>query len=865
MADRPSRLATSILAAITGAAAWCSAGTVAVTSGGADRVAALPPNPYLLAAMALAIVASLVVRLRLSDAWPLAISVLIFLPYLPGAVPAPFLLWQGPVELVVWTLVVVGLLATTSAPDLRGALIDPARAPWIAAAIIAAVALFAFGQLRSVVPNGDEPHYLVATQSLMGDRDLKVANNYAAGDYLQYFAGRLQPHYLQRSAAGEIYSIHSPGVSVIVLPAFAIAGYLGAVLTMIAISALAAALTWTVAWRVSSNAAAAWTGVIAVFLTAPMLFQSFTIYPDSAGALMVIGAVWLIVRLLDADDPGQPTLLVTGGGLALLPWLHTRFAILAASLGVAVIALLARRRLRPTRMAAFLTVPAVAAAAWFSYFWIIWGTPSPFAPYGRDMESSVSYIARGLAGLFFDQQHGVIATAPIFAIALIGMWRLTRERRALAVVLLCTAIPYVVAVSTYAMWWGGTSAPGRFVAAVLPLAAVLIALAWVSYPRLRTAMLLLLIISVMLVMPRLTEEDGRFVFNSRNAFDPTIEWLVHAVDLSLALPSLHRDAPAIALRDAVPWLLAVVAIAAASAAMARTGAGVGAQWAVVTWSGAAAVMAASAAVWMMQHAEPATPHRSTLAALSSHRSWHTTAIDLGQARRLPDAAYLSQLSIDAAADQAVALMRLRRIPAGEFEIASVDGASRALAANVNRNDPLIEAGSTPFRLTLPVALTSLSVRAEAPLPEGTPALRLTPVALTDALNSDGRAATRAARYGRARVFFFDETAYPEPGGFWTRAEGRATLVIDGDAAAEAGGLPVTITAGAAATTIGISVGEWSQSFSLTPGEKRETALPPLNGAAAWLVRIHSGPGFRPFQREPGSTDVRSLAAWFEIP
>ena len=80
-----------------------------------------------------------------------------------------------------------------------------------------------------MIPGGDEPHYLAATQSLLHDGDLRVANNYASGEYLEYFPGRLEPHFLKRATSGEIYSIHAPGVSFIVLPAFAVAGYAGAV------------------------------------------------------------------------------------------------------------------------------------------------------------------------------------------------------------------------------------------------------------------------------------------------------------------------------------------------------------------------------------------------------------------------------------------------------------------------------------------------------------------------------------------------------------------------------------------------------------------------------------------------------------
>jgi hypothetical protein len=862
-ADRQSRLATSILAAITGAAAWLSAGTIAFTGGGADRAAALPSFFYLPAAVAVAIVAVYLARLRPGEAWPLALSALIVLPYVPGSVPPAFMLWQGPAEAIVWLLIVGGVIYAR-AGDSTGPWADPARAPWLAALLVAVLSVAAFAQVRAVVPSGDEPHYLVATQSLIGDRDLKVENNYTAGDYLHYFSGRLQPHFLQRSASGEIYSIHSPGVSVLVLPAFLAAGYIGAVITVIAIAALTAALAWSVAWRLSRSAAAAWAGVVAVFATAPFLFHAFTIYPDGVGALAVIAAVWLIVRLLDGEMPGQPTLLLAGGGLAILPWLHTRFAILSAVFGLAVVALLATRRIRPTRIAAFLAVPLVAAAAWFAYFWIIWGTPSPLAPYGRDAESSLAYIARGIGGLLFDQQHGVIGTAPIYAAALIGLAPLFKQRRLLALVLSIACGSYVVAVSTYAMWWGGTSAPGRFLAALLPIAAVLIALAWSAYPRLRSAMLLLLLVSIALVWPRLSEDSGRFVYNSRGAFDPTIEWLSRHVDLALALPSAHRDQPAVAVRDAAPWLVAIAIVLLSAFAAARAGLARGAAWTVTAGVAAIAVMTSATVVWAMHRARPVTPERSALAALAGYRPWQTTLVEVSGWRGLTRDDFLARLAIVAAAEQDAALLRLRRVPAGEYEITSAGGNAGTAAAVVNRNDPPLESGPAPMRLRLPVPVATLSVRLGPAT--GAAAMRMTPTAIGPALTGDTRPAIRAARYGRARVFFFDERAYPEPKGFWSRAEGRATIVIDADPQAHRDGLPIAITGGAAATTIGISVGEWSQSYSMTPGERREVTLPPLGAEQqAWVVSIHSGPGFRPFEREPGNPDVRALAAWFEIP
>ena len=332
-------------------------------------------------------------------------------------------------------------------------------------------------------------------------------------------------------------------------------------------------------------------------------------------------------------------LAAVGAGLAALPWLHTRFALLAAALAAIVIARLAgsaRLRSAIDRSSArqarcgrahrtFLAVPAVAALAWFAYFWVIWGTPSPLVPYGADTESSPSYIARGLAGLLIDQQHGVFTTAPIYAIALAGLWPLVRGRRQFATELLVVVVaPYLIAVSAYAMWWGGTSAPARFVVAILPLAALPIAGAWARMPWSRVPALLLLLVSTALVVPRVLVEGGRFIFTTRNGFDATIEWLSRHVDLTLALPSVHRGTTGAAIVDALPWLI-VIAIVIAAAPMPPGALRLGrARRMDARWrsSGALVAMGAASMVWLFQGTPAVTPDRSTLAALAGIRPWH---------------------------------------------------------------------------------------------------------------------------------------------------------------------------------------------------------------------------------------------------
>ena len=95
------------------------------------------------------------------------------------------------------------------------------------------------------IPGGDEPHYLVITQSLLTDHDLAIENNHARGDYRAYYASPLKPDYRVTGLNRTIYSIHPIGISVIVAPAFALAGYHGA----LGFVALLAAIAMTLQWR----------------------------------------------------------------------------------------------------------------------------------------------------------------------------------------------------------------------------------------------------------------------------------------------------------------------------------------------------------------------------------------------------------------------------------------------------------------------------------------------------------------------------------------------------------------------------------------------------------------------------------------
>jgi len=260
-------------AALTAIAAWLSLSTLAVAADGA-RIGLLPLSLSAVIFTLTAVAAMVALARAGASLAPFALLILVLLPWTPLPAPAALLLWAGEVHWLIWTAVAVIACSTVArrfplerlpAAVLAAARQKPALVAGVLAFLIFAVSARA---VSPSVPGGDEPHYLVITQSLLLDGDIKIENNHRRGDYQAYYAGSLAPHFIRRGRNGEIYSIHAPGLSAFVAPAFAIAGYRGVVLLLLLVSASGSALAWHLAWRASGRRDAAWFGWAAVTLSA---------------------------------------------------------------------------------------------------------------------------------------------------------------------------------------------------------------------------------------------------------------------------------------------------------------------------------------------------------------------------------------------------------------------------------------------------------------------------------------------------------------------------------------------------------------------------------------------------------------------
>jgi hypothetical protein len=885
-------MATILAAVCLALAAWCSRGSLAVTSASSEaaRLGLLPSPARLAVLLVVAVVIALAPAARRLRPAPLCLGALALLPWVPGA-PVPFLIWSGPATGLVWTAVFVGLIAAQDWGGLglqwsRAASLvhDPARAPFAAGA--AALVLFSSAAwlVKPMHPAGDEPHYLIIAQSLLTDGDLKIENNHQKRQYAPYHPGTMSMAFQRRGTDRQVYSIHAPGLPAVIAPAFAIGGYSGVRVLLLILSSIGAALAWLVAYRASGSVASAWFGWAAVSLSTTTVFQSFAVFPDGLGGVLTLTGVWALLRIDRASpEPSTPSLALHGAALALLPWLHSRFALLAGALGLLIVVRIAQRfdRGRAARgVLAFALVPLLSAAAWFGFFHAVYGTPDPRAPYADDAMGRWSYVTSGLGGLFFDQQFGLLPYAPVLLPVLIALVAGLRraETRRLSIELMVMLVPYLLAITHFRMWWAGWSAPARFLTPIVFSLAVPAAHLWrrTADASARAALVVLLLCGGFVTATLALVRGGSLVYNVRDGSALWLEWFAPVVALSAGVPSFHRTSEMTAFAHVAIWLACLAGAWLALRALGRTQAlGRAALAFVAPALLAVAVMMATAIVWRSSGTDGLAPDASRLHLVRAAGAGLPFAVQVNPPRRIERADLLSRLVLGPiprfleSADRP--LFNMPELPAGRYEL-RIDTTGRpsgmlsvGFHPEGGRLREIDLSGTTDARrvsvaVSVPVNVRAIAVWGDARARASVARITLLARSIADRSRRATEArARRVARYAPGLVYFFDDNAFPEVEAFWVGG-GRATTV----AVEEPGGNSMLVRNGPVRNRVTIECGSRRETLDLAEGEERTVIIPRDAGKDTTLVRLASASGFRPSEVNPASQDGRFLGVWVQL-
>jgi hypothetical protein len=324
-------------------------------------------------------------------------------------------------------------------------------------------------------------------QSLWGDGDLDLRNNYRNDDGKRFGAAGLQMGlHARENRAGRLFPVHDIGVPVVLTPIYAVATAVSNVssepillrfrmtrglfaYSLISLSILfmvvaAAAITRTALMAQGASAPLASVIVAVAWLSPPVLSNSFLVFPEAFALLVTAFA--MRTAFADSTTPLRIRVLLLTASLGALPWFHRKYVVYAIAL---LLTVLWQQR---SRLMGFRTGVRVLAAAWFLapqvalavWTWHYWGNlGGPLALEGVPLSWHTLKI--GSLGLLVDRENGLFVWAPIYLLVP-AAWVVAGRRYALW--LLPTACLFFLS-AAHDQWWGGFSPAARFLAPLIPI------------------------------------------------------------------------------------------------------------------------------------------------------------------------------------------------------------------------------------------------------------------------------------------------------------------------------------------------------------------------------------------------------------
>jgi hypothetical protein len=319
-------------------------------------------------------------------------------------------------------------------------------------------------------PDGDEPYYLLITHSLTHDLDADLTNNYARGDWRHFMDRPVQPQPGDPvGPGGELYSRHNELLPMMLVPAYFLAGKLGALATMAALTAALAWMTLRLASRyvpdLPGESLAAWA---LVAFTPPLLLYSYQVWVEVPAALLAAVALDRILHLDGHRSWGGKDWLGIGLPVLLLPLVKIRFLLLSAPL-LAMGWWYTGRPRRPILILVLLF--GITAAGILVYNQTLYSNPLKIHTWEEVDPHRYTLLdyARGGLGFLWDSAFGLFGCAPVWMLLLPAVLLLLARRSRLLAHLAALALPYLIIVAPRNEWYGGWSPPFRYALVTLPL------------------------------------------------------------------------------------------------------------------------------------------------------------------------------------------------------------------------------------------------------------------------------------------------------------------------------------------------------------------------------------------------------------
>jgi hypothetical protein len=342
---------------------------------------------------------------------------------------------------------------------------------FLATAMLAAFVLFSFAarlRVHSATLSGDEPAYLVISQTVQKYHSFNVMLDYQNQDYRSFFHAPLEPHVVF-APDGTPQPIHGVGGPLLWLVPFILWGRGGAIGFLVAVSMLVIGNLYAFLRERQIRPEYALFTTLLFVIGSPIYMYSGMSFIEPIATLFVLYAV----RVLFAHRLHPVRLTVASLALGYLPWVHPRLVTFSLMIGAALAARcwLDRSTPRLRSLTCALVPLLVGLVAIEVDTWINWGTLNPGVTMAAIGNRTFGMSpVDGVAGLLLDREYGLFPNFPLFLLVLPGLLlTLHGPQRVTTGVLTVLAGPYALLICTFLTWFAGASPPARFLTVLVPL------------------------------------------------------------------------------------------------------------------------------------------------------------------------------------------------------------------------------------------------------------------------------------------------------------------------------------------------------------------------------------------------------------
>jgi len=340
---------------------------------------------------------------------------------------------------------------------------------------------------------GDEPHYLVMTQSIANDGDFNLDNNYKLDLHKEFYNADLDVHYID--IHGKSYSLHSFGLPIIMTPFYKLFGYKGVFLGIIVFSCLGLVAVYNIC-KYFSNPHSAFAATFFLGLTAPVsIYLSSQLFPETI-AFTLFACLISIVLGLDSKHLIYSFILILIISI-MLSLLHIKFTLLTFGAGLlSMIIALKNKSMKHV----FIFWPLIGIMTLLTTYIILSITYDGYVlealrkvarPAGHESAPSMTlkYLLRGVYLNFFEREKGIFWYMPILLIFLnpLYIYRIFRYRllnyKLQILGVFISNIPYLTAAFSFFDSSGGWCPPGRYLIPSMTFAAILFSLVIDMIPK----------------------------------------------------------------------------------------------------------------------------------------------------------------------------------------------------------------------------------------------------------------------------------------------------------------------------------------------------------------------------------------------